>query len=275
LYKAESLPKYGQLLGFQAEIMQSRSPVPTLNTVKTIALVDDGWKQCWGSGSGIQCFFDIWIRDPREKNPRSGIRDYHPGSYFIELSNNCWVKILKFSVADQDPGNGSEDPHSGSGINIRIRNSGWTVIPLHLARVSDPHWFNADLDPADPDSGSGCRVWWPKIEKKLMAGNLIYIFLIKNCNLLIPRPPLRTLKLQEKPSALKREHPVVQYLKTWKFWIFFLFLWVIFALLDPDPSTQINADPEPCILQYVDLDLRSLFAQPVPDSTVLPSQNKY
>ncbi len=25
----------------------------------------------------------------------------------------------------------------------------------------------------------------------------------------------------------------------------FLFLWVIFALLDPDPATQINADPEP------------------------------
>jgi hypothetical protein len=24
---------------------------------------------------------------------------------------------------------------------------------------------------------------------------------------------------------------------------FFLFLWVIFALLDPDPATQINADP--------------------------------
>jgi hypothetical protein len=26
---------------------------------------------------------------------------------------------------------------------------------------------------------------------------------------------------------------------------FFLFLWVIFALLDPDPATQINADPKP------------------------------
>jgi hypothetical protein len=26
---------------------------------------------------------------------------------------------------------------------------------------------------------------------------------------------------------------------------FFLFLWVIFALLDPDPATQINADPDP------------------------------
>jgi|LakMenE18May11ns_1017448.scaffolds.fasta_scaffold7875900_1 hypothetical protein len=25
---------------------------------------------------------------------------------------------------------------------------------------------------------------------------------------------------------------------------FFLYLWVIFALLDPDPSTQINADPD-------------------------------
>jgi hypothetical protein len=25
---------------------------------------------------------------------------------------------------------------------------------------------------------------------------------------------------------------------------FFLFLWVIFALLDPDPATQINADPD-------------------------------
>jgi hypothetical protein len=30
---------------------------------------------------------------------------------------------------------------------------------------------------------------------------------IKNCNLLIPRPPQRMSKLQEKPSALKREHP--------------------------------------------------------------------
>jgi hypothetical protein len=27
-----------------------------------------------------------------------------------------------------------------------------------------------------------------------------------------------------------------------KFLYFFLFLWVIYALLDPDPATQINAD---------------------------------
>jgi hypothetical protein len=38
-------------------------------------------------------------------------------------------------------------------------------------------------------------------------------------------------KLQEKPSALKREHPV---LKNMKILDFFLFLWVIYALLDPE-----------------------------------------
>jgi hypothetical protein len=37
------------------------------------------------------------------------------------------------------------------------------------------------------------------------------------------------------PSALKREHPV---LKNIKILDFFLFLWVIFALLDPDPQFE-------------------------------------
>jgi hypothetical protein len=44
-------------------------------------------------------------------------------------------------------------------------------------------------------------------------------------------------KLQEKPSALKREHPV---LKNMKILDFFLFFWVIFVLLDPDPDPQIE-----------------------------------
>jgi hypothetical protein len=60
-------------------------------------------------------------------------------------------------------------------------------------------------------------------------------------------------KLQEKPSALKREHPV---LKNMKILDFFLFLWVIFALLDPDPIQQlklmrIHADPDPKPCQRV------------------------
>ncbi len=68
--------------------------------------------------------------------------------------------------------------------------------------------------------------------------------MIKYCNLLIPRPPQRTPKLQEKPSALKREHLV---LKNMKILDIFLFLWVIFSLLDPDPdpATQTDADPDP------------------------------
>ncbi len=68
-------------------------------------------------------------------------------------------------------------------IPARQRSSVWTMTSRIMLgrRVSDPHWFNADPDPAffliaDPDSGSriripdpgsGSRVWWPKIEKKL------------------------------------------------------------------------------------------------------------
>jgi hypothetical protein len=39
-------------------------------------------------------------------------------------------------------------------------------------------------------------------------------------------------KLQEKPLALRREHSA---LPKMKFMNFFVFLWVIFALLDPGP----------------------------------------
>jgi hypothetical protein len=44
-------------------------------------------------------------------------------------------------------------------------------------------------------------------------------------------------KLQEKPSALQKL----------KFINFFLSLWVIFALLDPDPDpgSPLNLDPDP------------------------------
>jgi hypothetical protein len=49
-------------------------------------------------------------------------------------------------------------------------------------------------------------------------------------------------KLQEKPSALKREHPALQKMK---FMNFFLCLWVIFALLDPD------SDPRTPVIPYL------------------------
>ncbi len=58
-----------------------------------------------------------------------------------------------------------------------------------------------------------------------MKKNKIF-FLIKNCNL---------SKLQEKPSALRRELPALQNMK---FLSVFLFLWVIFACLNPDPDSE-------------------------------------
>jgi hypothetical protein len=47
-----------------------------------------------------------------------------------------------------------------------------------------------------------------------------------------------------KPSAFKREHPALQKIK---FINFFLYVCVIFALLDPDtdPGTPLNPDPDP------------------------------
>ncbi len=51
---------------------------------------------------------------------------------------------------------------------------------------------------------------------------------------------------QEKPSALKREHSALQNMK---FHNFFLFLWVIFALMDPDPEStdliESGSNPDP------------------------------
>jgi hypothetical protein len=83
------------------------------------------------------------------------------------------------------------------------------------------------VDPAfqvnpEPDPG----FWWPKTEEE--KNKRWTIFLIKNCNLLMS-------KLQEKPSSLKREHTALQKMK---FIYFFLCLWVIFALLDPDRESR-------------------------------------
>ncbi len=57
------------------------------------------------------------------------------------------------------------------------------------------------------------------------------IFVIKSCNLFIPRTLWRTSKLQEKPSTLNREHSALQNMKSF----FFYFLGHL-GLLDPDPA---------------------------------------
>jgi hypothetical protein len=73
----------------------------------------------------------------------------------------------------------------------------------------------------------------------------IEIFMQK-LKLIYPLVSITDAQLQEKPSALKTEHTALQNIKLL---YFFLFLWVTFALLDPDLATYINEDPKPCPLQ--------------------------
>ncbi len=53
-----------------------------------------------------------------------------------------------------------------------------------------------------------------------------FFFFIKNCNLPLPRLPLLTPKLQEKPSALKNEHLAFQNMKFFHFCGSFLSSWI-------------------------------------------------
>jgi hypothetical protein len=57
-----------------------------LNPVPKLLLSKVSFTQCCGSGSGIGCLFDPWIRDGLKIRIR--IRDEEPGSYFRELTNN-------------------------------------------------------------------------------------------------------------------------------------------------------------------------------------------
>jgi hypothetical protein len=122
---------------------------------------------------------------------------------------------------------------------------------LVITFVQDQCFGSGFIDP-DPDPAflaeypSESRVLMTKkIEKNLQLKKNFVIFLIKNCNLLIPRPRKRTSKLKEKPSALKRKHPALQNMKCLNF---FLLLWVIFsffALMDPDPDRLTRLSPDP------------------------------
>ncbi len=102
-------------------------------------------------------------------------------------------------------------------------------ICIHLIRIRIQH-FRLNTDP-EPDPGC----WWPKIWQNLLLTFFLQFLWIKNYKLPIPRLPYRISKLQKKTSALKREHPALQNMK---FFNFFLLLWVIFALLDPDPDSE-------------------------------------
>ncbi len=98
-----------------------------------------------------------------------------------------------------------------------------------------------------PDPGSGFRIPDPnpgfddlKLKKiyswkffLLFSWSKIAIYL--SLGLHKGRPSYR--------RSLQPSKETFQYFKKWKFCTFFYFFGVIFALLDPDPATQINADP--------------------------------
>ncbi len=103
------------------------------------------------------------------------------------------------------------------------------------SRVSDPHWFNADPD-THPDPAF-FLIADPDPNPQFTAGNYIYFFLSKIAI-------YRYLSLglhKRRPSYRRSFQPSkenIQHFKTWKFCVFFLFLCVIFALLDPDPEFE-------------------------------------
>jgi hypothetical protein len=72
-------------------------------------------------------------------DPGSGIGK-NPGSFYRELRNNFWVKILKFFDVDADPGifltlsQGSGMEKFGSGINIPDPQH-WSGVSITCARA--------------------------------------------------------------------------------------------------------------------------------------------
>ncbi len=62
--------------------------------------------------------------------------------------------------------------------------------PSLFCRVVDPYTFFPDPDPEfDVGDQYGSRALMTKNLKKITAENFFTFFLIKNCNLPIPRPP--------------------------------------------------------------------------------------
>jgi hypothetical protein len=74
------------------------------------------------------------------------------------------------------------------------------------------------------------QVFEDQKQQKIYSQNFLFSFDLKNYNFLIPRPLWRAFKLQEKPPAFKREHPVFQSMEL------FHFFWGSF-LPDPDPHS--------------------------------------
>jgi hypothetical protein len=136
------------------------------------------------------------------------------------------------------------------------------------SRVADPHWFNADPDTdlgsgvqirirnPDPESGSGSRVWWSKIGKKIYSWKLNFYFLDQKLQFTYPQDSIKDAQATgEAFSPQKRISRTSKHDNSGTFFYFsgsFLPSWIRIRNLnaDPDPATQINADPQPCVKEW-------------------------
>jgi hypothetical protein len=103
--------------------------------------------QCCGSGSGIGCLFEPWIRDGRKSASGSGIRDgrksasgsgirdEQPGSYFLELRNHFFPFYLNslMRIRIRDPG--------WRQFGSRIRDLGWKKVGSGINIPDPPHCY--------------------------------------------------------------------------------------------------------------------------------------
>jgi|LakMenE01Jun11ns_1017448.scaffolds.fasta_scaffold9717618_1 hypothetical protein len=85
-------------------------------------------------------------------------------------SNLCWIRIRIHWIR----------------IRIRIKHFKWIRIRIRIQCFDNK-----------------------KLKKKIELNFFSFLFLIKNCNLFMPRPPQKISKIQEKPWALKKEHPAL------------------------------------------------------------------
>ncbi len=133
------------------------------------------------------------------------------------LKNSCWAS------------DSSSSTHSMKrGVSGCTHKEFITLFIRALDPDPDPEFHvNPDPDPIRMQNFDD-----QKLKKKKYRWK---IFWIKKCNLLLSM-------LQEKTSALKREHPA---LKKWNLFRVLFCLWVIFSLLDPDtvPGMPLNPDP--------------------------------
>jgi hypothetical protein len=115
-------------------------------------------EQCCGSGSGIRCLFDPWIRDPRfctvwvknqDPDPGSGPGTNNLDHISESFETISWVKLLiPYSLIRKKVGSWIRDNHPGSAtLNMRVANPDQALIvagispDVEILRVPDPNSY--------------------------------------------------------------------------------------------------------------------------------------